>query len=135
MGLHSLDRNRQFSNADKDRRSRVFWTAYIVESSLAWNLGRPPSLDDAHITVEPLRATTGAMGFAVHHLQHRQIQSRIINSLYVTSPAHQSRVHDPGGLVHDLQTHLDSWRHELQGLFEREVDSAYPIRYLLLPCS
>ena len=131
MGLHSSSRNRQLSPSENDRRSRVFWTAYMIETSLAWNLGRPPSLDDSHITINPLDSDSGTLRLAIHHLHHRRIQGKIINTIYATNFVNQSWAIDPPGLVDELQRQLDNWRDQLHAIFQEDVNSAYPMKYTL----
>lgn len=128
IGLHCSHHNGRIPADQVDRRSRVFWTVYLIETSLAYNLGRPPSISDAHITVK-LPACTEEMRFCLHHLKHRRIQSRIINSVYATDTAGSRLLEDPIKIINDLQIQLDEWKKQLHDLFRESVNCAYPIRY------
>ncbi|KKP06933.1 hypothetical protein THAR02_01014 [Trichoderma harzianum] len=61
----------------KDESNRLFWTIYIVEISLAYNLGRPPSIGEEHIATELPRPSNENL-LSLHHIRHRQIQSRVV---------------------------------------------------------
>jgi len=63
-------------------RSRVFWTAYSIEISLAYNLGRPPSIGEEHITARLPVVNSRDLSFGLHHIKHRRIQSRIVSQVY-----------------------------------------------------
>ncbi|UKZ69642.1 uncharacterized protein TrAtP1_010647 [Trichoderma atroviride] len=49
IGLHCTDEVSDAPDGAKDQRNRVFWTIYAIEISLAYNLGRPPSIAEDHI--------------------------------------------------------------------------------------
>lgn len=106
----------------------MFWTAYLLEITLAYNLGRPPSIDNDCITAN-LPDLEGEVSFAVHHIKHRRIQNKIIKSVYSTGPEAQTSNHDMGQIIGMLQNELDEWRLNLQGSLEHER-APYPYRYL-----
>ncbi|KAG9780771.1 hypothetical protein KCU88_g3661, partial [Aureobasidium melanogenum] len=83
LGLHCSHRNWRITEDDIDRRNRVFWTAYVIETTLAYNLGRPPSIVNDHITAK-LPVCLGEGGLAVHHVRHRMIQNKIISNVPLT---------------------------------------------------
>lgn len=56
LGLHSSSNNPVLCGArETETRQRVFWTAYILEITLAYNLGRPPPSEKS---TSPLRYQT-----------------------------------------------------------------------------
>ncbi|KAJ4535815.1 hypothetical protein HRR77_007759 [Exophiala dermatitidis] len=128
LGLHCSHRNWRITEDDIDRRNRVFWTAYVIETTLAYNLGRPPSIVNDHITAK-LPICLGEGGLAVHHVRHRMIQNKIISSVYFTNPAqppdHESRCR----IIRDLQAELDDWKTRLGEIYLHEQSSSYPLSY------
>lgn len=137
IGLHHEPRQAPSPSAAdqeaiQDQRRRVFWTAYIIDISLAYNLGRPPSIGEEHITVRLPRVTReSALG--IHHVRHRQIQSRIVSHVYaggrVTGTA------DAAQTITRLQGELDAWRADLAQVLQFASDeteassSSYPPQY------
>lgn len=96
--------------------------------TLAFNLGRPPciSYEDADA---PLPKATADMAMPIHHIQHRQIQEKMLVRVYrrrkhtafTVSEAKQS-------VMGDLQDQLDRWHQELYQLHAQST-SPYPVEY------
>lgn len=126
IGLHCAHISCQISGPDIDRRNSAFWTAYIVEVTLAYNLGRPPSIVDDHITA-CLPEGTGEAALAVHYVKHRQIQNKIINYVYCTNPSKPLSMEDRLGVISGLQVALDEWRLRLNELYSQQESCAYPL--------
>src|SRR5277367_4961862 len=126
IGLHRHRKNWKFNEKELDLRCRVFWTAYAVELSAAFNLGRPPAIQDEHIDVlYPEESADNAM--ALHHVRLRQIQSRILNQVYCAperlktfSDAEKTKI------LYSLQKELDDWRDALPDVCSRSIPS-YPV--------
>ncbi|CAK7223177.1 hypothetical protein SBRCBS47491_005117 [Sporothrix bragantina] len=118
----------------QDRRRRVFWTAYVIDISLAYNLGRPPSIGEEHITVR-LPRRTGEAALGIHHARHRQIQSRLVSQVYAGRRASPVAAEVASETINRLQAELDSWRVDLSEVLEYAKSenstclSAYPPRY------
>ncbi|KIW17131.1 hypothetical protein PV08_04322 [Exophiala spinifera] len=126
LGLHCF--HVRTPNHDSDRRNRVFWTMYVIEISLAYNLGRPPSIVNDHITA-PLPVSTDKSALALHYIRHRQIQNKLIALVYRTNPPKGLSSADGARIIQDLQAELDDWKTQLQQLHQQEPNSAYPPCY------
>ncbi|VUC36313.1 unnamed protein product [Clonostachys rosea] len=129
IGLHNKPKDCNTSEEEMDWRNRIFWAAYSIEISLCYNLGRPPSISEEHITADlPLASTQTA--FAIQYIIHRQIQSRIISKVYSSASGTQGQ---SSQLQHDqiasLQCDLDDWRASMRALCSENPDSAYPFSY------
>lgn len=127
IGLHRHRNNWKFNEKELDLRRRVFWTAYAVELSAAYNLGRPPAIPDVHIdALFPKEATDNTI--ALHHVKLRQIQSRILSQVYC-APGRLNMLSDAekSKILYDLQTELDEWREALVAVCSNSILS-YPIQ-------
>jgi hypothetical protein len=96
---------------------------------LAYNLGRPPSIGEEHITARLPVNDSRDMSFALHHLKHRQIQSRIVSQIYYCRERGVSH-EKQDQLITSLQAELDDWRTTLQDICPRDSNTAYPHRYV-----
>lgn len=133
IGLHHAPKIWQPSDIESDRKDRVFWIAYAIEISLAYNLGRPPSIGDEHITARlPRYAEETALG--IHHINHRRIQSRIVSRVYCGANRAGDVTDDEAScLIFKLQDDLNKWRNALPAFAQ---SSPYPQRYVIYPiCS
>lgn len=131
IGLHHLAKSPNVPEHG-DVYNRVFWTAYAIEITIAYNLGRPPSIGEEHITAElPLQSSETAL--AIQHIKHRQIQGRIISQVYCgASPSEQKTAEKRSILVNKIQIELDDWRSAIDVLYSSGDQSPYPHRYVLL---
>ncbi|OAQ59428.2 fungal specific transcription factor domain-containing protein [Pochonia chlamydosporia 170] len=129
IGLHYVPKLNQVSTRDIDERSRVFWTAYAIEITLSYNLGRPPSIGEEHITSRLPADTSEAASSAIHHIKHRQIQSRIISQVYY-GKMHDVTPSQRENIIADLQSELDQWRDALRSVCLQDKDTAYPYQYV-----
>jgi hypothetical protein len=105
----------------------VFWTAYAAELTVAYNLGRPPSIPDEHVdALFPMELPDSVM--ALHHVRHRQIQSKIIAQVYC-SPSRLERLSDVEKyrILHSLQDELDRWKDATTDLFIKSSTN-YPLQ-------
>lgn len=129
IGLHQSSSTLQVTESEADERNRVFWTAYIIEIVLSYNLGRPPSIGEEHITAN-LPDTSSTMAICLHHTRHRQIQGRVIARVYGAARRQQglSEV-DKQDVISGLQAELDYWRMSLPEAFDLSPTSGYPSRY------
>lgn len=126
LGLHSSHADGRLLEQEVQRRRRAFWTAYVLEVSLAYNLGRPPSLADNHITANLPRVSDG-LELAAHHAQHRQIQSKIITAIYSQSTSGENAAEPEQMVLDRLQQALDMWKATLLKLYSQQTDQAYPL--------
>ncbi|KAH7176399.1 fungal-specific transcription factor domain-containing protein [Dactylonectria macrodidyma] len=128
IGLHCSPTIRHVSEQERDERSRVFWTAYAIEISLAYNLGRPPSIGEEHITAG-LPVITNDTSLAVLYVKHRQIQSKIVSQVYCGNNAAWHMGEDQKQLlISSLQAELDEWRTNITSS-QSEAGDAYPYSY------
>ncbi|KAH7157958.1 fungal-specific transcription factor domain-containing protein [Dactylonectria estremocensis] len=128
IGLHCSPTVRHASEKERDERSRVFWTAYAIEISLAYNLGRPPSIGEEHITAG-LPVITSETSLAVLYVKHRQIQSKIVSQVYCgNNAAWHLGADQKQHLISGLQTELDEWRTNITAS-QSEAGDAYPYSY------
>ncbi|KAH6867577.1 fungal-specific transcription factor domain-containing protein [Thelonectria olida] len=127
IGLHYSPKVWHATEQERNERGCVFWTAYAIEMSLAYNLGRPPSIGEEHITTA-LPVTSDAL-LAVHYVKHRQIQSKIISQIYCgnNNIAGQMSMDQKKSLISGLQAQLDEWRANIPT--QTEEASAYPHSY------
>ena len=128
IGLHQTPRNWQISGRAMDQRNCVFWTAFTIETTLAYNLGRPPSISEDHISVESPAVTSETL-LAVQHIKHRQIQNIIISSVYAVGSKKRSfPVDERLKIIDDIQEKLDQWQEDLDADFDSVEGSGYPPR-------
>lgn len=118
LGLHSSSNNPVLCGArETETRQRVFWTAYILEITLAYNLGRPPSIGEEHITIAlPNQSATGMT--SILHIKHRQIQHRLISKVY-SANAKATRL-EAQAQIASLQGELDNWKTEMSSLIDED---------------
>jgi hypothetical protein len=129
IGLHYEPKASQISEQELDQRRRVFWAAYSIEISLAYNLGRPPSISDEHITAKlPKKATDSSP--SSHHIRHRQIQSHIVSQVYGGATKTSTPANGPL-VIAKLQRDLDSWRENLIAWGNLNDPLPYPLRQVL----
>ncbi|KAL3964903.1 hypothetical protein ACCO45_001907 [Purpureocillium lilacinum] len=117
IGLHYAPRDGQAVDRDMAERSRVFWTAYSIEISLAYNLGRPPSIGEEHITARLPVVNSRDLSFGLHHIKHRRIQSRIVSQVYnARSRDREVSLQERQGFIASLQAELDDPEDEQRAL-------------------
>ncbi|KAK4065622.1 transcriptional regulator family: Fungal Specific TF [Trichoderma harzianum] len=127
-GLHCTPKTRNQSCSAKDESSRLFWTIYVVEISLAYNLGRPPSIGEEHIATELPRPTNENL-LSLHHIRHRQIQSRVVAEVYsVNNRKRNISTEQTQTLISNLQQELDEWRINIPLISQAEGQHPYPYR-------
>ena len=126
IGLHH-DSKRWFpSEKHIEQRRRVFWTAYAIEVTLAYNLGRPPSISLEHITTKlPNDVPDAQLG--ILHIRHRQIQGKIISKMYQVSSNDYTTWNQRQSLLAELQSDLDQWRTSISQVLRRNPVSQYPL--------
>lgn len=128
-GLHCTPRTNNQSGSANDESNRLFWTIYIVEISLAYNLGRPPSIGEEHIATELPRPSNENL-FSLHHIRHRQIQSRVVARVYsVNNRNRNMSTEQTQILISNLQQELDEWRINIPLISNAEGQHPYPYRY------
>ncbi|KAJ4988028.1 C6 transcription factor [Stagonosporopsis vannaccii] len=120
LGLHSSVHQSKLTDTAREERKRIFWTAYSLEISLAYNLGRPPSIGEEHITVE-LPTSSGKNAASLLHFKHRRIQSRIVAKVYGANCG-VSNITD---VQAQLQQELNEWKEEVSTLRHDDL-IAYP---------
>lgn len=128
-GLHSSQRNSTVSDIEKDRRSRVFWSAYILEITLAYNLGRPPGISNDWITAT-LPELEDYESAALYLIRHRLIQNKIITAVYCTNTPDRIQNQDAVLTIQRLQSELDQWHLTLQEA-ANQIHGPYTLRYHL----
>lgn len=129
IGLHCTPKTSNQSGSAKDESNRLFWTIYIVEISLAYNLGRPPSIGEEHIATELPRPTNENL-LSLHHIRHRQIQSRVVAQVYSVNNRNISMsTEQTQMLISNLQQELDEWRINIPLSSHGEGQHPYPYRY------
>lgn len=129
IGLHQSSCTLQVAQSEAEERNRAFWTAYIIEIILAYNLGRPPSIAEEHITAN-LPDNFSTTEVCLHHIRHRQIQGRIIAKVYGAARKQQdlSEAYKQD-VISGLQAELDNWRMSLPEAINLSPSSGYPSRY------
>ena len=132
IGLHYSSTNCGVSEDDIESRNRVFWTAYAIEITISYNLGRPPSISEEHITAS-YPAYSEETALAVQHINHRRIQSRIISQVYCGALAigHKT-AEEQQHLIAKLQTELDDWKVDVNALCLPSDMKPYPQRCVRL---
>ena len=130
IGLHYSMKNKNVSEEALDERNRIFWTAYAIEMTISYNLGRPPSISDEHITAT-LPAESEETLPAILHIKHRQIQSRIVSQVYCAAFRARCRtVEKRRDVISKIQAQLDEWRAVLKNSFPIIRQHPYPYRYV-----
>ncbi|KAL6691344.1 fungal-specific transcription factor domain-containing protein [Trichoderma pleuroticola] len=128
-GLHCTPKTRFQSDSAKDESSRLFWTIYVVEISLAYNLGRPPSVGEEHIATE-LPWPSNENLLSLHHIRHRQIQSRVVAQIYSVNNRNRNMSTEQNQeLISNLQQELDEWRINIPLISHAEGQHPYPYSY------
>ncbi|KAL7931375.1 fungal-specific transcription factor domain-containing protein [Trichoderma chlorosporum] len=128
-GLHCTYRVSKQSNSAKDEMNRLFWTIYAVEISLAYNLGRPPSISEEHIATDlPILSNENLL--SLHHIRHRQIQSRIVAQIYsLNNRSRNMSTQQMQSLISSLQEELDQWRSDIPISPYSKEQHPYPHSY------
>lgn len=109
IGLHHDPKRWYMSEQHMNQRRRVFWTAYAIEVTLAYNLGRPPSISPEQITTR-LPSDTSDIYLGILHIKHRQIQGKIMSRMYQISSGEGVTWDQRQSLIAELQIDLDEWR-------------------------
>lgn len=95
---------------------------------LAYNLGRPPSIGDEHITI-PLPAETSNTLSSCHYIKHRRIQSKILHNVYrANSSGEALSTEQRQKVLADLQSELEEWRAQIS-TSESQARESYPYRF------
>jgi hypothetical protein len=129
--LHYAPKGRNLSPEVVNERNSVFWTAYTIEISLSYNLGRPFSIGEEHITAE-LPAHSSATSFGILHIKHRQIQARIVSKVYGGAVRTEESSDDARhGVITRLQSRLDSWRELMNSTCPVDSDDPYPFKLVI----
>lgn len=130
IGLHCTPEPNDHSDVGNDQRNRVFWTIYAIEISLAYNLGRPSSIGEDHIASALPKPTSENLS-SLHHVRHRQIQSRIVAQVYgINSSTRNMSVEKKQMLISNLQKELDEWQVNIP--VNSQFDATYPYRFVIL---
>ncbi|PSN59775.1 hypothetical protein BS50DRAFT_507798 [Corynespora cassiicola Philippines] len=124
LGLHTPSRASRLPDSEKEQRKSIFWTIYAMEINLAYNLGRPPSLGEEHITTD-LPIASSATCFSTHHIKHRQIQGRIISQVYAANKSARNTT-ETDVVIARLQEELDEWRLSIPNPTKLENATSYP---------
>ena len=128
LGLHSNSRQWRISANAIEERNRIFWTAFAIETTLAYNLGRPPSISEDFVSAD-LPLLTGETALALRHIEHRRIQSSIVGSVYCLTPRTRSLPpQERMQIIAQIQERLDEWMSSLHEAWPSLSDSAYPLR-------
>lgn len=128
IGLHHSTTNCGISEEEVESRNRVFWTAHAIEITVSYNLGRPPSISDEHITVDYPKYSAET-AFAIQHIRHRRIQGRIISQVYCgTLSTVPKTAEEQQELIAKLQIELDDWKVDVNALCSQGDNSPYPQR-------
>ena len=126
IGLHQDSRRWYTSEQHIEQRRRVFWTAYAIEVTLAYNLGRPPSISLEHINTKlPNDVSDTQLG--ILHIKHRQIQGKIISKMYQVSSNDDITWDQRQSLLAELQIDLDRWRSSISQVLEKGSMPQYPL--------
>ena len=129
IGLHHSSVVSSTSYEDESERRNVFWTVYSIEMGLAYNLGRPPSIGDEHITI-PLPAETSETMTSCHYIKHRRIQSKILHNVYCANSGSEGLDREQRQkILADLQSELEEWRAQIP-THESPVTESYPYRFV-----
>ena len=126
IGLHHDPKRWYASDQQVDQRRRVFWTAYAIEVTLAYNLGRPPSISYEHITTK-LPAQTGDVQLGILHIKHRQIQGKIMSKMYAASSKRDVTWEERQSAITELQADLEQWRSTIPVPDQSATSSQYPL--------
>jgi hypothetical protein len=89
---HFVDQDAHESNIEVNKRRRVFWSTYILETNLCVILNRPRSIPDEAIFT-PLPSTSGpesSSPLANHCILFRQLEYEIFHTLNYKPPANGS---------------------------------------------
>ncbi|KAK5190174.1 hypothetical protein LTR92_009885 [Exophiala xenobiotica] len=130
LGLHYLPRrptpgqNQRLAECQR----RLFWTAYALEITSAFNMGRPPSIAAEYVSTE-LPSSTPDSVMAIHHIRHRQIQAKIMAKVFRANSHGQDEPRETCDCVlHELQRALDDWKSALPALYQQS-NSEYPLDF------
>ena len=126
IGLHHDPKRWYVSDQQVDQRRRVFWTAYAIEVTLAYNLGRPPSISYEHITTK-LPAQTVDVQLGILHIKHRQIQGKIMSKMYAASYKRDVTWEERQSAITELQADLEQWRSTIPVPDQSATSSQYPL--------
>ena len=126
IGLHHDPKRWYASDEQVDQRRRVFWTAYAIEVTLAYNLGRPPSISHEHITTQ-LPTQTDDVQLGVLHIKHRQIQGKIMSKMYAVSSREDITWEERQSVINELQADLEQWRATIPASDQNATPSPYPL--------
>ncbi|OKL59507.1 hypothetical protein UA08_05033 [Talaromyces atroroseus] len=124
MGLHRHNPDWSFTVDEWDIRRRLFWVTYALDRTVCFNLGRPLTLSDDHIDAlfpSPERhghADEPNIALALHHIQLRSIQTRIISEVYTVSKSKTTiDYHQRVQILDAIQKELDDWRNRLDSIY------------------
>ncbi len=125
LGLHRERAHWNLNQVELDIRRRIFWVVYALDVTVAFNLGRPPSVADEHIDANFPDANKET-SLMLYHVRHRQIQSTMLSEVYCVPRKLQSLTDDAkNSIVEMLQLRLDEWRDSLLEVYDSS-DSIYP---------
>ncbi|KAL7953982.1 fungal-specific transcription factor domain-containing protein [Trichoderma compactum] len=97
--------------------------------ALPITLGDPPSIGEEHIAAELPRPSNENL-FSLHHIRHRQIQSRVLAQIYSVNNRNKNMSTEQTQiLISNLQQELDEWRINIPLSSHAEGQHPYPYSY------
>jgi len=118
LGLHRDGRRWNLTEEQIERRSRVFWVTYVMEVTVAFNYGRPPSIAYYAIDV-PFPRETPQTVMPIYTMRQRLLQGRVIEELYSFKPNFGPNLNRSATVLVELQAELDALHFALPELYKR----------------
>ncbi|RHZ52745.1 hypothetical protein CDV55_102117 [Aspergillus turcosus] len=107
LGLNR-DCNAEFSTSDVEERRNVFWVVYIIDRTLSFRLGRPPTISD-----EDIQVSEPASGKFLHMVRLIKIESEIYTRLYSVRARDPDRRTERLAAEDELYQKLVGWQYSL----------------------
>ncbi|KAH7091354.1 fungal-specific transcription factor domain-containing protein [Paraphoma chrysanthemicola] len=122
-GLHLRPVSSKLTFEERQRRSWIFWSIYMIEKHLTLRSGRPSIIDDDDISCEMPTWAPNANSNLVECMQQTIKQSMLSSSIaknFLTVKAREKGLIEKVKIIRDFDSRLRSWFDELPTIFKVE---------------
>lgn len=121
LGLHRKLKHVNLSASETSQRQNVFWALYVFENMINHRMGRPSTIDDNDIEIEPPsdNGTFGDLTFFSNRVKLSIIENKIYTQLY-SCRSRQKPGFQRLNLINGLHKSLSDWRDALPEIIQPE---------------
>jgi hypothetical protein len=123
LGLHRDPSHVNYNEQQREIRNRAFWVAHMLEITVSFNQGRPPSISNRKIDA-PFPKETPATIMPIYLMRYRLIQSQVIEEIYPVGDNRSCSQDGASFIINNIQSQLDNLNAMLPEFYSR-ADTPY----------